>query len=128
MIKVAVGIVNKDNKILMIKRQKKEGKLVWSFPSGKQEGKETLKQTCVREVYEETNLLVEVIKEFGTRIHPDTEVSLTYYLCNYIAGEIKITHPEEVEAIEFKTQEEFNRDVTTDIYGPVKKYIRENIK
>ncbi len=38
---VVVGIVAKDRKVLMIKRAKKEGDLVWAFPGGKVEDNET---------------------------------------------------------------------------------------
>ncbi len=125
---VVVGIVNKEGKILMIKRVKKEGELVWAFPGGKVEPNETREEACVREVYEETGVNVEVQDILGERIHPNTNAKLTYFLCKYIDGELTILHSEEIDAIEYKTQEEFERDVKTDVYPPVKKYIKTYIK
>ncbi len=125
---VVVGIVNKDGKVLMIKRVKKEGELVWAFPGGKVEENETREEACVREVFEETGVTVEVKDILGERIHPNTNVKLTYFLCKYINGELTILHSEEVSELEYKTQEEFERDVKTDVYPLVKKYIKSYIK
>ena len=124
---VAIGIVNKDNKLLMVKRAKKEGNLVWAFPGGKQEENETINETCVREVLEETGINVQVINNMGTRKHPDTDVTLTYLLCNYISGVIKISDPNEILDAEFKTSSEIYRDINTDIYEPVLDYIKKYI-
>ena len=125
---VVIGIVNKDGKILMIKRAKKEGNLEWAFPGGKVELGETKEVACVREIYEETNLNVEIIEKLGERMHPETNMNLTYFLCKYIDGEIKILDYEEIADIEFKNKLQFERDVKTDVFFPVKKYIKENIK
>ena len=125
---VVVGIINKDGKILMIKRVKKEGNLVWAFPGGKVENLETKEEACIREVYEETGINVKINKILGERVHPNTNTNLTYFLCDYLSGEITILNENEICAIEYKNQEEFNRDVKTDIYPPVKNYIKKYIK
>lgn len=54
------GVVFKGRQVLMIKRDQAPAKGLWSIPGGKQESGETLVQTCQREVFEETGLLVEV--------------------------------------------------------------------
>ena len=125
---VSCGIVDKDNKVLMIKRAKKEGELLWAFPGGKIENGETSEQACIREVFEETGLNVSIIELIGERIHPNTGIKIAYYLCKYESGEIRILDKNEILEIAFKTREEFSRDVKTDIYEPVKKYIMKNIK
>ena len=125
---VVIGIVNKDGKVLMIKRAKSEGNLIWAFPGGKVEDGETKKQACVREVLEETGINVKVEQVLGERIHPDTNADITYFLCNYVSGQIKILNEDEVVDIEYKNKEEFNRDVKTDVYPPVEEYIKNYIK
>jgi 8-oxo-dGTP diphosphatase len=125
---VSCGIVNKDDKVLMVKRAKKEGDLLWVFPGGKIEDGETSEEACTREVYEETGLNVSVIGLIGERVHPNTGVKIFYYLCQYESGEIRILDENEILEIVFKTKEEFERDVKTDIFEPVKKYILKNIK
>lgn len=123
---VACGIVNKDNKVLMVKKAKDEN-LSWTFPGGKVEDGETNEQVCIREVYEETGLTVSIIESLGERIHPNTGVKVIYYLCQYESGKITILDKDEILEIAFKTKQEFIDDVKTDVYEPVKKYIMKNI-
>jgi len=129
LIDVVIGIINKDEKILMIKRTDKEENLEWSFPSGKVEDGETKEEACIREVYEETGVNIIVVKELGSRLHPNNpNVKLTYYLCEYIDGSIRILDSKEVADIKLKNRAEFERDVKLEVFAPVKKYIEENIK
>ena len=125
---VVIGIVNKNGKILMIKRAKKEGNLLWAFPGGKVEDGETKEQACIREVHEETGIIVTTIQVLGERIHPDTNRKITYFLCDYVSGQIKLSNENEIIEIAYKNQQEFNRDIKTDIYPPVKEYIKKQIK
>lgn len=125
---VVIGIVNKDGKILMIKRVKNEDNLIWSFPGGKIENGETKEQACIREVFEETGINVKINKILGERIHPNTQVKLTYFLCDYLNGETTILDKSEILEIAYKSKEEFYNDVKTDIYLPVSKFIKDNIK
>lgn len=58
---VAVGVVVwKDDKVLLIRRAKPPRSGQWSIPGGAQELGETVKDTAIREVREETGLDVEV--------------------------------------------------------------------
>lgn len=125
---VVIGIVNKNGKILMIKRAKKEGNLLWAFPGGKVEDGETKEQACIREVHEETGIIVTTKQVLGERIHPDTNRKITYFLCDYVSGQIKLSNENEIIEIAYKNQQEFNRDIKTDIYPPVKEYIKKQIK
>lgn len=125
---IVIGIVDKEGKILMIKRAKKEGNLLWAFPGGKVEEGETKEQACVREVYEETGINVQIEKIFGERIHPNTNAKMTYFLCNYVSGKIMILDENEIIDVAYKNKEKLKRDIKTDIYPPVKEYIRKHIK
>ena len=59
---VGVGVVILDaDKVLLIKRGKPPRAGTWSLPGGAQESGETLKEAAIREIYEETNLKVEII-------------------------------------------------------------------
>lgn len=116
---VVIGIVRKAEKVLMIRRAKKEGDLVWAFPGGKVENGETKEQACIREIKEETGINVSVVKEIGHRLHPDTARMITYFLCEYISGEPQITDTSEVSEVIFKSKEEFERDVTTNVFPNV---------
>ena len=125
---VVIGVVNKEGKLLLIKRAKKEGDLVWAFPGGKVEEGETKEQACIREIFEETGINVKIKQILGERIHPNTNAKITYFLCNYVSGEIMILDKNEVIDIAYKNKEEFYQDVKTDIYPPVKEYIKKYIK
>ena len=125
---VVVGIVNYEDHILMVKRAKQEEKLVWVFPGGKVQEGETREEACIREIYEETGLNVSIIKLFGERIHPETGVKITYFLCKYDGGQIIIQNKDEILEIAYKTREEFLQDVKIDVYEPVKEYIKKYIK
>lgn len=125
---VACGIVNKNDRVLMVKRAKKEGDLLWVFPGGKIEDGELPEEACIREVFEESGLNVSIIGLIGERVHPNTGMKIIYYLCKYESGEIRILDRNEILEAEFKTRQQFIDDVKTDIYEPVKKYILKNIK
>lgn len=55
-------IIEKDNKILLIKEAKKQCYGKWNFPSGHVEENEYIREAAVREVKEETNLDVRLDK------------------------------------------------------------------
>lgn len=54
------GIVFKDGKVLLIKRGSQPSYGKWSIPGGLVEVGETVADACVREVFEETGLVVKV--------------------------------------------------------------------
>jgi ADP-ribose pyrophosphatase YjhB (NUDIX family) len=66
-IKAAGGLVRKKEKVLMIYRQKK-----WDLPKGKKESGERSKATAVREVEEECNVSVKLVKKICTTWHTYT--------------------------------------------------------
>ena len=60
---VGIGaVIVQDEKILLIKRGSEPGRGKWSIPGGVVELGETLEKAVVREVKEETNLDVEVVR------------------------------------------------------------------
>ena len=71
LIKVSIGIFRDGDKILIAQSKKKGNKIVWEFPGGKNENKETSEQTLYRELKEELNVVVRkarLIKRFATNI------------------------------------------------------------
>ena len=64
-IDAAGGIVFHDNKYLLIKRLG-----LWDLPKGKTEGKETIRETAIREVEEETGVRnLRIVKELKPTYH-----------------------------------------------------------
>jgi 8-oxo-dGTP diphosphatase len=68
---IGVGaIVEQDGYVLLLKRssQARHNKGLWDLPGGEYEPGETLEQTVIREVREETGLIVEPQYQLPTRI------------------------------------------------------------
>ncbi|MCU0367430.1 MAG: NUDIX domain-containing protein [Cyclobacteriaceae bacterium] len=66
-INAAGGLIKKKDKFLMIYRMKR-----WDLPKGKKESGEKYKQTALREVEEECNIKVKLIKKICTTWHTYT--------------------------------------------------------
>lgn len=85
------GIIIKDNKIMLMYRERKESNKqlkYYSLPGGKIEKNETPEEALVREIKEEFNLDIEVIKYLGSR---ETNKNIEYfYKCKYLKGTIEL--------------------------------------
>jgi A/G-specific adenine glycosylase len=86
---IAVGVIWKKGKILIARRtidQMLGG--LWEFPGGKRQGHESLAQTAIREIHEETGLTVAVDKPYLTLQHAYSHfrITLTAFRCRWIAG------------------------------------------
>ena len=96
-IEVGAAIIWNTDKILITCRP--EGKMLaglWEFPGGKQEVDETVEQTIIREVMEETSLNIQLIREQGVYRHAYSHFTLKLHawhakVCN--AKEIKTELP-----------------------------------
>lgn len=93
---VGVGVVIvKGSEVLMIRRGQPPRQGEWSIPGGTQELGETVRETAVREILEETGLsianlkLIDVVDAFGK--HPDgslrTQWVLVDFRADWVAGE-----------------------------------------
>ena len=84
-----------DNKILLIKRNTIPFKGYWALPGGRMEPSETIDQTVVREVKEETGLDVAIVRKIGEYVEKgvkdnvDYEYYPTCFLVKPVGGEIK---------------------------------------
>jgi mutator protein MutT len=100
---VRVVIQNEKGELLVIFEKKWN---CWVFPGGKIEPNETPLQAAKREVFEETNLIIENLeivakKEFFS---DELQKNKTGYLIkvNKYSGEIKIKEAEKITDIQFK--------------------------
>jgi 8-oxo-dGTP diphosphatase len=84
-----------ENKILLIKRNTIPFKGYWGLPGGRMDPGETVEQTIVREVKEETGLDVEVVRKIGEYIEQGVKDDVEYeyyptcFLVKRVGGEIK---------------------------------------
>lgn len=97
--------------------QRRRKQLEWCVPKGHPEGNETLEQTAVREVFEETGIESEVIELLGSIDYefytPDKLISKTvhHFLLRQIGGELNVENDPDQEAVEARWFElgELNR-------------------
>lgn len=83
------------NRILLIKRNTVPFKGYWALPGGRAEPGETVEQTIVREVKEETGLDVVVVRKIGEYHEQGTQDGVEYdyypacFLVKVVGGEIR---------------------------------------
>ena len=97
----AVGILIKNNKVLLIHR--KNEKEYWVFPGGGVEEKESIEEAIIRELQEETSIVIKINKLLYHHIY-DNNTEQFFYLCDYISGEPRLAEdsPEKIETLEGK--------------------------
>jgi 8-oxo-dGTP diphosphatase len=94
MINVTCAIIIKDNKIVVTQRSEKmKMPLKWEFPGGKLESGETVVECIKREIKEELNIEIVILKELQNRIfdYGDFKINLIPFVAYYTCGEIKLT-------------------------------------
>lgn len=85
----AICIVERDLKVLMVKRGNQPGIGLWSMPGGYVDRGEVVEEAATREVLEETGLAVEVerlIGLFSKRAHP---VIVAAFAAREVGGTLK---------------------------------------
>jgi len=89
------AIVVKGKSFLLIKRAQKDefGKKTWTLPGGRVNLGENLEKAIKREVKEETNLDIRVIKPLGTWSAVKDKIWAIgiCFLCKYKKGKVKIS-------------------------------------
>lgn len=53
------------NRVALIGRRSRSGRLDWCLPKGHPENQETLEEAAIREIFEETGLVAEIIEPLG---------------------------------------------------------------
>ena len=94
--RTAVAIVEfSDKRILLVKRRTVPFKGYWALPGGRVETGETVEQTVIREVKEETGLDAEIVKKIGEyrekgfKDEVEYDYSPTCFLVRPVAGRIR---------------------------------------
>ncbi len=90
------AIIIEDNKLLTMFRRKikKDGSIkeYYVIPGGGLEEGETLEENVIRELKEEFNVDIEIIKFLGTEEYDDTIAN--YFLCKIVKGTPKLSGEE----------------------------------
>jgi len=128
MAEVTVAIVTRNkSEVLIVKRAKGEGKLIWQFPGGTIEAGESIEDATIRELMEETGLKGKAAGIIGSRIHPYTKRHITYVLCEFENGNFCINDPE-IDQVLWVNIRDLKQYFTTPLYEPVEEYLNNLIK
>ena len=103
MIRVAVGILKKDNKVLVALRPNhKPYSGYWEFPGGKIESAESARDALARELHEELGIDVMTAAHCFDHVHsyPDKTVQLEIWLVTEFSGE---PHSKETQELRWVT-------------------------
>ena len=91
MIQVTCAIILKDGKILVTQRSESmKLPLKWEFPGGKLEEGENEVDCIIREIKEELNIDIRIIKPLTPQAHDygTFKINLIPFLAEYVSGEI----------------------------------------
>jgi NAD+ diphosphatase len=120
---IIVAVVNED-KILLLKQSYtfKDSKVL---VSGYVTNGETVEETVVREVKEETGITVSDIKYLGSEFLYNKEIIMLTFMAYYVEGDIKKS--EEVEGVEWGNLKDAISEMTEDEIGKriVEKVLKE---
>ncbi|MEN9715490.1 MAG: hypothetical protein RJA35_957 [Actinomycetota bacterium] len=94
------------NRVALIGRLARSGRIDWCVPKGHLEGDETNEQAAVREVYEETGLVVEILDTLGSinyefsAGHKLIAKTVHHFLFRQIGGDLTVELDPNHEAVE----------------------------
>ncbi|TDD76484.1 (deoxy)nucleoside triphosphate pyrophosphohydrolase [Flavobacterium caseinilyticum] len=103
MVNVTCAIILIENKILVAQRSDKmKLPLKWEFPGGKLEENETEIDCVKREIKEEINIDIEVIKKLSSSIYDYGvfKINLIPFIAKYIHGEIRLAEHKDYKLLE----------------------------
>ncbi|MGX6606221.1 NUDIX hydrolase [Micromonosporaceae bacterium Da 78-11] len=87
---VAIAVVLNDTQVLLVcRRDADPSGITWQFPAGIVKPGATPAMIAIRETLAETGVHCSVRTELGSRVHPLSGVSASYFLCDYLAGEVE---------------------------------------
>ena len=118
-----------EDKILLVKRNTVPFKGYWALPGGRMDPDETMEQTAVREVKEETGLDVKVLRRIGEYVEKGVkdEVEYEYYptcfLVKVVGGEIK-RQKSEIQEIQLFSLKELPSPLAFEHSKMIRDYLR----
>ena len=83
-VRVAAGIIQRDNEVLAVQRGYGKMDGLWEFPGGKIDASETPEEACRRELLEELDVRITSLQDFYTLEYdyPDFHLSMNCFLCH----------------------------------------------
>ena len=115
--KAVVGIVRRGEGYAFLQRM--DGS--WTFPSGKVEKGESLDFALIREVEEETGLVVTPIFNLGSRTWGDVQVF--YKVCQVIDGDLQLKEPDNFLSAQWMGAKDILKAAEGHFFAPVQEYL-----
>lgn len=103
MINVTCAIITINNKILVTQRSEQmKLPLKWEFPGGKLEEGENEMECIKREIKEEINIEIEVVRQLSNSIfnYGTFTINLIPFLAKYVSGEIILSEHNDYKLLE----------------------------
>lgn len=125
---VAVIIEFPNNKILLVKRGTVVFKGYWALPGGRVDAGETVEETVVREVKEETGLSVRIVRKIGEYHESGVQDGIKYdyypacFLVKPTGGEIK-RQEKEIEEIKLVDPENIPEKLAFEHSSMIRDYL-----
>jgi len=120
-------ILNENNELLLQQRNKAPEKGYWSIPGGKVELFEKIEDAVKREIKEETDVDIEVIKLLGICDHIVDNEQVHWvspsYLCKIVAGNPRIIEPQKHSDMKWFSLDELPGNLTITTHKAVIEYI-----
>ncbi|WP_067509267.1 NUDIX domain-containing protein [Actinoplanes sp. TFC3] len=118
---VAIAVVTKEPDVLLVcRRDADPSGIDWQFPAGIVKPGATPSTVAVRETLAETGVHCTVRSELGSRVHPLSGVNASYFLCDYLAGEVENRDVIENTTALWAPKEDVTRFIPKQrIYAPV---------
>jgi 8-oxo-dGTP pyrophosphatase MutT (NUDIX family) len=123
---VVAAIVTSPLGVLIGRRH--DGKPPWTFIAGEIEPGESAADAAVREVQEETGLVVVAEStEIGRRVHPKTRRTIIYLACRPTEGtEVFVRDPVELAEVRWISLHEAN-ELLPGLFEPVREHLAHTI-
>ncbi len=110
MIKIVAALIEKDGHFLVAQRKYGDTGETWEFPGGKIEENETEEQALKREINEELNIEIDIIKYIDKKEYdyPTRTIEMSLYLCKYKNGDIKLNEHKAVNWTSIDNMENYD--------------------
>ena len=125
---IAAAIIVNDGKVLMVRRQVKEGALSWQFPAGQVEPGESVEEAAVRETREETAVIVRATRHHGDRVHPNTGRTMHYVACELLSGTAEVADKEELAEVAWCDRATLATNVPYPLFAPVQEHLDASLR
>lgn len=102
-IDVTCALIFLGNKILVTQRSEKmKLPLKWEFPGGKLEENESEIDCIKREILEEINIEIEVVKQLSNSVYDygSFKINLIPFIANYVSGEIILSEHKDYKLLD----------------------------